>query len=160
MIERTTDILFCGTGGQGILKASEICAVAAMLSGFHSKKTEVHGMAQRGGSVESHVRYGKKVFSPLTLPGGVDFLVPLDLSESEKMSRELKKTGKNLVEYLKISGELLENGFFLNTFMVGALSKYLSLSEKNWVKAVRQVFDGKHLDANIEVFMKGRDAVI
>ncbi len=54
----TVNILFCGTGGQGVLSAAEICGWAALFAGCHVKKSEVHGMAQRGGSVESHLRFG------------------------------------------------------------------------------------------------------
>ena len=69
MADKTYNITFGGTGGQGILKAAEICGWAAMFAGYHVKKSEVHGMAQRGGSVESHVRFGKKVFSPIVSAG-------------------------------------------------------------------------------------------
>ena len=71
----TINILFCGTGGQGILTAAEVVALAAMYDGYHVKKSEVHGMAQRGGSVESHVRIGKKVFSPIIECGKADYLL-------------------------------------------------------------------------------------
>ncbi len=160
MTKKITDILFCGTGGQGVLKAAEICAVAAMKSGLHAKKTEVHGMAQRGGSVESHVRYGKRVFSPLTITGHVDFLVPFDRSEADKMAVELSKTGINLIKYLDISEKTLENRFFLNTFMVGALSRYLDIAEEHWIEAIKTVFKGKHTDENIRIFLEGRSTRI
>ena len=58
-------ILFAGVGGQGILRASDIMCEVIMEAGLDAKKSEVHGMAQRGGCVTSHVRYGKKVYSPL-----------------------------------------------------------------------------------------------
>ena len=61
-------ILFAGVGGQGILRASDIMCEVIMEAGFDVKKSEVHGMAQRGGCVTSHVRYGKKVYSPLAEP--------------------------------------------------------------------------------------------
>ena len=80
------NILFCGTGGQGVLKASEVCGVAAVNAGFKVKKSEVHGMAQRGGSVESHLRIGKEVYSPLIIPGQADFLVSFHEDESKRMN--------------------------------------------------------------------------
>ncbi|RME39462.1 MAG: indolepyruvate oxidoreductase subunit beta, partial [Deltaproteobacteria bacterium] len=61
MTEAVTNIYMVGVGGQGTLLASEILSEVLMLQGFDVKKAEVHGMAQRGGSVVSHVRYGKKV---------------------------------------------------------------------------------------------------
>ncbi|MHC4773076.1 MAG: 2-oxoacid:acceptor oxidoreductase family protein, partial [Planctomycetota bacterium] len=67
------NVTFGGIGGQGIIKASELVGWAAMYEGYHVKKSEVHGMSQRGGSVESHVRFGKKIYSPLVSPGGADF---------------------------------------------------------------------------------------
>ena len=75
MNNRVYSITFGGIGGQGILKASEICSWAALYAGYHVKKSEVHGMSQRGGSVESHVRFGKRVYSPLVPAGGADVLV-------------------------------------------------------------------------------------
>ena len=74
---RTTNILFYGIGGQGVLSAAEVCALAALNDGYHVKKSEVKGMAQRGGSVESYVRFGEHVISPLPEQGQVDILVCL-----------------------------------------------------------------------------------
>lgn len=76
------NIHFCGVGGQGILLASEITAYALLAAGLDVKKSEVHGMAQRGGSVEAHLRYGKKVYSPLIEPGTVDIQLAFEMMES------------------------------------------------------------------------------
>ena len=75
-------ILLAGVGGQGVLRASDIMCMAIMEAGLDVKKSEVHGMAQRGGCVTSHVRYGKKVYSPLAKPGGIDVLVAFEKMES------------------------------------------------------------------------------
>ncbi len=76
------NIHFCGVGGQGILLASELCAYGLLAAGFDAKKSEVHGMAQRGGSVEAHLRYSKdKVYSPLIEEGTVDVMVGLEMME-------------------------------------------------------------------------------
>lgn len=64
-MDKITNILITGVGGQGIIVASDVLAEAAMVEGFDVKKSEVHGMSQRGGPVFSHVRFGKKVFCPL-----------------------------------------------------------------------------------------------
>ncbi|MEO0295523.1 MAG: 2-oxoacid:acceptor oxidoreductase family protein, partial [candidate division WOR-3 bacterium] len=69
MDKKEFNIIICGVGGQGILLASEIIALTAMESGFDVKKSEVHGMSQRGGSVFSHVRIGEKVYSPIIEKG-------------------------------------------------------------------------------------------
>jgi len=76
-----TSVVLAGVGGQGILLASEIVAQAAMVSGFDVKTNEVHGMAQRGGSVIAQIRYGKEVFSPLVPKGTAKVLGSLERIE-------------------------------------------------------------------------------
>ena len=83
-MNRGGNILFSGVGGQGILLASELTAQAVLAAGFDAKKSEVHGMAQRGGSVEAHLRYGKKVYSPLIEPGKADILVAFEMMEAAR----------------------------------------------------------------------------
>lgn len=75
-------ILLAGVGGQGIIRASDILCLVVMAAGMDVKKSEVHGMAQRGGCVTSHVRYGRKVYSPLAKRGDVDVLVSFERLES------------------------------------------------------------------------------
>jgi len=82
MKDKTTNILLCGVGGQGILLASEIISSVLMEEGFDVKQSEVHGMAQRGGSVVAHLRYGEKVYSPLIELGEADFAVSFELLEA------------------------------------------------------------------------------
>jgi len=93
MKDTVYSITFGGIGGQGVLKASEICGWAALYAGYHIKKSEVHGMAQRGGSVESHLRFGKRVYSPLIVAGGADFLVCFHRDEQPRLKAFLKKGG-------------------------------------------------------------------
>ena len=81
MKNKVTSVYMVGVGGQGIIRASDILCEVIMRSGLDVKKSEVHGMAQRGGSVTSHVRYGKKVYSPLAAKGGVDILVAFERLE-------------------------------------------------------------------------------
>jgi indolepyruvate ferredoxin oxidoreductase beta subunit len=76
------NILIVGVGGQGVILASEILSDVAMKSGYDVKKSEVHGMAQRGGVVSSHVRYGARVNSPLIPQGEVDVLLSFELAEA------------------------------------------------------------------------------
>jgi len=77
----TTNILIVGVGGQGILLAGDLLARAAMSAGFDVKKSEVHGMAQRGGSVNSQIRFGEKVHSPLIPQGETDILLSFERLE-------------------------------------------------------------------------------
>jgi indolepyruvate ferredoxin oxidoreductase beta subunit len=80
--EKVTNILMAGVGGQGIILASDVLADSLMAAGLDVKKSEVHGMAQRGGSVTSHVRFGKKVYSPLIEKGSTDILYCLEMLEA------------------------------------------------------------------------------
>ena len=85
-----TNILLVGVGGQGILLASEILSEAFMLAGLDVKKSEIHGMSQRGGSVVSHVRFGKEVFSPVVPEGQGDILFGFELLETYRYLSLLK----------------------------------------------------------------------
>lgn len=153
-----TNIVFYGIGGQGVLKASEVCGWAALYEGYHVKKTEVHGMAQRGGSVESHLRFGKKVYSPLVPWGEVDFLVCVNSEEHERLKDMLRPGGVDLILYVRKAEELLaDKKIFLNTFILGVLSHYLSLKESSWTQALERIFSMKHLQENIAIFHQGRN---
>jgi indolepyruvate ferredoxin oxidoreductase beta subunit len=88
-----TSIVLAGVGGQGILLASEITAQAAMLAGFDVKTNEVHGMAQRGGSVLAQIRYGKKVYSPIVAKSTAKVLVSLEQIEALRFSDYLLPDG-------------------------------------------------------------------
>jgi len=96
------DIIFCGVGGQGILLASEVISQVAMDSGLDIKKAEVHGMAQRGGSVVSHVRISDKVYSPLIKTGSADFLVSFEQIETVRYLNLLKKDGQIIMNSQRI----------------------------------------------------------
>lgn len=88
-----TNVIICGTGGQGILLASEILCSAAMFAGNDVKKSEVHGMAQRGGSVSSHVRFGEKVYSPLVEKGTADLILSMEKMEGLRWAPFLAPKG-------------------------------------------------------------------
>ena len=88
---KVRSILFAGVGGQGILRASDIMCISMMEAGFDVKKSEVHGMAQRGGCVTSHVRYGAKVYSPLAESGSIETLVSFEKMEALRYLKFLSK---------------------------------------------------------------------
>ena len=90
-------ILFAGVGGQGILRASDIICEVIMEACLDVKKSEVHGMAQRGGCVTSHVRYGRKVYSPLAEPGSIEMLISFEKMEALRYLRFLKKDAAIIV---------------------------------------------------------------
>ena len=100
---KITNILMAGVGGQGTLLASEILSEVLMQAGYDVKKAEVHGMAQRGGSVVSHVRFGQKVFSPIIPEGEADVLFGFELLETYRYLPLVKKTGAVVVNNLRIA---------------------------------------------------------
>lgn len=91
------NILFSGVGGQGILLASELTATALLQAGYDVKKSEVHGMAQRGGSVTAQLRYGKKVYSPLIDPGAADIQMAFEMMEAVRYLPYLNKNSTVIV---------------------------------------------------------------
>jgi len=101
-MEGAGNILFSGVGGQGILLASEITAYSLLAAGYDAKKSEVHGMAQRGGSVTAQLRYGKKVYSPLIEPGQADIQVAFEMMEAVRYLPYLHKGSKVIVNTQKI----------------------------------------------------------
>jgi len=96
------NILFSGVGGQGILLASEIMAYALLAAGYDVKKSEVHGMAQRGGSVTAQLRYGDKVYSPLIEPGRADLQMAFEMMEAVRYLPYLHKGSTVIVNTQKI----------------------------------------------------------
>ena len=102
MKNKVTNILLAGVGGQGTLLASEVLSEAFMLGGFDVKKSEIHGMSQRGGSVTSHVRFGSKVYSPLIPEGDADFLFGFELLETMRCLPMLRPGATVVVNDLKI----------------------------------------------------------
>jgi indolepyruvate ferredoxin oxidoreductase beta subunit len=109
-MKKSGNILFCGVGGQGILLASELTAEALLAQGFDVKKSEVHGMAQRGGSVEAHLRYGGKVYSPLIEPAGADLLLAFEIMESLRYLPYLHKKSKVIVNTQRIMPPAVATG--------------------------------------------------
>jgi len=88
------NVLVCGVGGQGVLLFSDIISNLAMTAGLDVKKSEVHGMAQRGGSVTGHIRYAPKVFSPLIEEGTADLLVGFEMMEALRYIHFLGPNGR------------------------------------------------------------------
>ncbi len=109
-MKKSGNILFCGVGGQGILLASELTAEALLAQGFDVKKSEVHGMAQRGGSVEAHLRYGDKVYSPLIEPGSADLLLAFEMMESLRYLPYLHQKSKVIVNTQRIMPPAVATG--------------------------------------------------
>lgn len=92
------NVLMSGVGGQGVLVASDILVMVAMEAGLDAKKSEIHGMAQRGGSVVSQVRYGEKIYSPLIATGDADIILAFEKLEAVRY-----------LDYLKSGGVIIAN---------------------------------------------------
>lgn len=105
-----TNILLSGVGGQGTILASNILAEVFLLAGYDVKKAEVHGMAQRGGDVTTHFRFGKKVYSPTIMRGEVDYLVSFELLEALRYINWVKHSGKIIMNRQKILPPAVTSG--------------------------------------------------
>lgn len=101
--EQVTSILCSGVGGQGVILASDIMAQVFLEAGYDVKKSDIHGMAQRGGSVVSHVRFGKKVYSPLAKQGDADILLSLEVLEGLRYLNFMKVSSKVVINDLQIN---------------------------------------------------------
>ena len=94
---KTVNVSLVGVGGQGIILTADMLATAAALAGYQVKKSEIHGMSQRGGSVTSQVRFGDHVASPIIQEGTSDVLVAFDRLEAVRTAHELAEGGEALV---------------------------------------------------------------
>jgi len=147
------DVFLAGVGGQGTLLASEVLGEAFLRSGYDVKKSEVHGMAQRGGAVTTHLRFGPKVYSPLIEPGRADLLIAFEKVEALRFAHYLRPGGCMVVNAQEIFppsvaagqepypadvverlGEVTDR-----LYLVDALAAALSLRE---VRAVNMVMVG------------------
>lgn len=85
-MKKDFNIVIVGAGGQGLITLLQIITEAALASGFDVKTSELHGLSQRGGSVEVHIRFGEKIYSPLVSQGKADLIIALEAQESLKAS--------------------------------------------------------------------------
>ncbi len=109
---KTTNILVCGTGGQGVMTATEILAEAALSLGFDAKKTEVAGMSQRSGVVTSHLRFGQQVLSPQIVPGEADLLVGFEAAEALRWVHMLRPGAVVLMNVGRLVPPVVNIGLF------------------------------------------------
>lgn len=169
-MKKTTNIVVAGLGGQGVITASDILAEAAFRAGFDVKKSEIHGMSQRGGSVSSDVRYGEVVFSPMVPEGEADFLVVLDPSQIEFNRHVLHPQGELItpeiffdedegisdLDDLDADETIPITKRTLNTAVLGALSAKLEIPESVWLEAIAANLRSAYLNDNTEAFLFGR----
>ncbi|HOK40507.1 MAG TPA: indolepyruvate oxidoreductase subunit beta [bacterium] len=180
-----TKIIICGVGGQGIILSSKILSEVALESGYDVKQSEVHGMAQRGGSVISHIIYGEKVYSPIISENEADILLGFEKLETARYINFLKKDGFVICNDLKLKpvniqkypdeeiNQLLnkKNILFINAlkyceelgstkvmniFLLGVLSNYLNLADDNYIKLIEKNVKEEFRKININAFIYGR----
>jgi indolepyruvate ferredoxin oxidoreductase, beta subunit len=153
----TVNIVIAGLGGQGVLKASDILSSAVFRAGYDVKKSEIHGMSQRGGSVSSDVRFGKQVFSPMVPPGQADYLVVLAPTQVE-VARPMLKAGGVLIAPDAVDEQRLSNKKSLNVALLGALARHLELADNIWHAAITAALPEKLHAANLQAFATGKNA--
>jgi Pyruvate/2-oxoacid:ferredoxin oxidoreductase gamma subunit len=149
-------VVIAGLGGQGVLKASDILADAAFLAGYDVKKSEVHGMSQRGGSVASDVRFGQAVFSPMVPPGEADLLLVLAEDQVENNRPRLREGGV-LIAPEAIDPAALPNRRSANVALLGILSRHLPIDAAVWLEAIRRNLKPELYEVNRRAFEIGRE---
>ena len=154
MAEKTINITVAGIGGQGVLKFTDILADLLFHAGFDVKKSEVHGMSQRGGSVSSEVRYGSSVASPMIPEGESDYLVVLENSQLE-INRHKLRDGGILITPDDVPLDNLTTPKALNTMLLGALAAHLGLDPELWIRELKAFLPEKLHALNVEMFQLG-----
>ena len=152
----TTNIIVAGLGGQGVLKVTDILAEVLFRAGFDVKKSEVHGMSQRGGSVSSEVRFGENVASPMVPEGECDLLAVLEISQLEVVLGTVRSGGV-VITPDDVPADKLAHPKALNTMILGAMAAHLPQvkDEKLWIEVLSEAFPEKLRDLNIEMFKLG-----
>ncbi len=139
-MEQVTNILLSGVGGQGAILASNILAHVFVAAGYDVKKSEVHGMAQRGGDVTTHFRYGKKVYSPLIKYGDVHFLLAFELLEAYRYINHCRDDARIVINDQKI------------------LPPSVNLGLMKYPGEIPEIFK-KHFDGNVHL-VKGQETAL
>jgi indolepyruvate ferredoxin oxidoreductase beta subunit len=154
-VNKVHNVVIAGLGGQGVLKASDILADAAFRAGYDVKKSELHGMSQRGGSVSSDVRFGAQVWSPMVPAGEADVLVVLDETQVEVARPVLRPDGV-LIGPDRLGPEALKNRKSLNVTLLGVLSTVLPIALEHWDAAIHANLAPKLHKLNEQAFAAGR----
>ncbi|WP_333594695.1 indolepyruvate oxidoreductase subunit beta [Anaerospora hongkongensis] len=130
---RTKNVLLVGVGGQGTILTGKILSSGLVKAGFDVKMSEVHGMAQRGGSVSNQVRYGQKVYSPIISKGEADILIAYETMEALRWLEYLNPNGKVIVNDYQIPSAPILMG--KQDYPVGVLDMLKEKANTSVVKA-------------------------
>ncbi len=172
--QKNFNIIITGVGGQGLITLVQIIDEAAFIEGYDVKSSELHGLSQRGGSVETHIRFGRKIYSPLISVSKADLIISLEMLEA---LRETAKAGKNtkflinefvspfhgglLKEEIKNQLVKLKNEMHIvkasdpaNVYLLGYAvnKKLMPLKPESILTAIKKVIPEKYLDLNIKAF--------
>ncbi len=141
-MKKTFNIVISGAGGQGLITLLQIIAEAALFQGFDVKTSELHGLSQRGGSVETHLRFGEKVYSPLISLGSADLILGLELLEGLRAAVYANK----------------ETVFLLNKFILPFPG---SLAEEEIIKKLKRITKNPKIVPASEICQKelGKEVV-
>jgi len=157
-MSQTISILIAGTGGQGVLKASQVLADALLRQGYDVKQSEVHGMSQRGGSVISEVRFGETVHSPLTPHKKADFVIAIAEDEGRRAAPCLKEGIGKLIEVSEEIISRLADHRSRNMAALGCLSTHLDIPRATWYDAIKHHLPPKSLANNFAAFDLGAES--
>ncbi|HNV22989.1 MAG TPA: 2-oxoacid:acceptor oxidoreductase family protein [Candidatus Hydrogenedentes bacterium] len=165
-----TNVIIAGVGGQGVVKASDILTEAVFRAGFDVKKSEIHGMSQRGGSVASDIRFGEQVLSPMVPPGEADFILVMSEDEAQAVESQLKEGGtlltpESLPGYIDEDADEDEDEETrlrlrcMNVALLGGLSTLLDIPDSCWREALCANLPKRAWEFNEKVFQLGRELV-
>jgi indolepyruvate ferredoxin oxidoreductase beta subunit len=154
-MDKTINVTVAGLGGQGVLKVTDIFAEVMFRAGYDVKKSEVHGMSQRGGSVSSEVRFGSSVASPMVPEGESDYLVILEETQIDNNIHKLREGGV-LITPATIPMDKLAHPKALNTLMLGALAAHFDQPDEKWLEVLKENLPEKVHQLNEEMFHLGK----
>lgn len=173
MENKTKNIMIVGVGGQGTLLTSRILGDITVTAGYDVKLSEVHGMAQRGGSVVTFVRYGKKVAEPIVEEGQADVLIAFEMLEALRYAHFLKKDGVIIVNEQRIDPitvvtgaaqypeniiENLEKEY--NVYKVNAMEEALKLGNARVFNIIVLGVAAKHMDFSKEAWLEAIEKTV
>jgi indolepyruvate ferredoxin oxidoreductase beta subunit len=155
MSDRIINIFVAGLGGQGVITATDIIAETAFRMGCDVKKSEVHGMSQRNGSVTSEIRVGPAILSPLIPRGEADYLVCM-AEDQTNLHRYMLREGGIVISPANLNGLRLPSPKTLNSALLGVLSNHLDWPEGLWIEAAKARLPEKNIELNLQAFALGR----
>lgn len=182
MTNKNFNITIAGVGGQGVITLLQVIDEAASVEGYDVKSSELHGLSQRGGSVEAHIRFGKKVYSPIVSNGNADLVIALELLEGlresvkagkqtkilvneyslpfigapakEEIANQMKGKEFYLVPASQICKDKLQNEIVCTLYLLGYAvdKKLLPFKKESVLQAIKNTIPEKYLELNIKAF--------